>query len=195
MTFDERISWLILGLLIGFVIGYITAVLHRIERTVDEVDNIVTKQRDERGFMRYPLLADATLLIIVLLTVWASFQSQRVSNEVQDTQEDQQRVTVCTQQYLTKTIQALNERTEYTAASSLYNVELQKAQAAFLRLTLKEPPLSSERIEDGLRDYVNSLTEFVDISAQTRAKQLQYPYPTEDEFENCVAGTKEKNNE
>lgn len=191
MTFDERFSYLVVGLAIGFVFGYMTRSLKKIERKVDDVDRIV-KHRDERGFMRFPWLADIAMLLVFAITVFAAFQSQKVSNEVQEAQRQQKQVIACTESYLTKTITALNERTEYTAAASAYNVELQKAQAAFLRLALIEPPLPEDEIEDGLRDYFTSLTEFVDASARTRAKQLNFPYPTENEFANCVSSAKEK---
>ena len=189
MTFDERVSYLVVGLAIGFAIGYITRAVQKIEKKVDHMDKMIN--RNEHGFMRYPLLADFAMFLVVIVTVWAAFQSQKSSNAVEQAQKDQEAVTACTQQYLTKTITALNERTEYTTEQSAYNVELQKAQAAFLRLALVEPPLPDEQIENGLRSYFTTLTEFVDASARTRVKQQKFPYPTEDEFSNCVNGAKD----
>lgn len=187
MMLTERLTYLLIGLALGFLAGYITRTLQKIERKVDDVDRIV-KQRNEKGFMRVPLLADAFMLMIFAIMVFATFQTQAVNNDVKSTQESQRVTTKCTQQYLSKTIKALNERTEYTRQTAELNVELQQAQAEFLSLALSKP---SAEVDQGLRRYVKSLTDFVDASARTREAQTMNPYPTEDEFSNCVNSEKE----
>lgn len=187
----ERVSSLLIGLAIGFVLGYFTRTLQKIERKVDAMDRMVKKQRNEEGFMRFPLMADAMMIVILCVSVFASFQTQKVNNDLQETQKAQRISTQCTQEYLAKTILALNERTENTINTSEKNVELQKAQVAFLRLTLIDPPLPDERIESGLRTYFESLTEFIDAAAAGQTKRQMYPYPTTEEFEHCTDSKKE----
>lgn len=190
MTLDERFAYLLVGLAVGFVVGYITRALHQIEKEVQEVDRIVRQQNDEEGAIRLPSRENAALLIVVVLTAIAAFLSQRASSDVAQQTKQQQVVVDCTSEYLASTIEALNERTEYSSDQASANVELQKAQSAFIRLALQEPPLERTRVEEGLRDYFTKLTAYVDLVEKTRMKQQEFPYPAEDSFELCVEQSK-----
>jgi len=189
MSLDERLGWLLVGCVIGFVLGYIVRALRDIKEELDEVDGILKKSprsRNDRGFMRFPIISDIALLAVVLLTVWASFSSQHASNQVHEQQKVQTRITSCTNEYLAKTIKALNERTTYSQEQAAANVALQKAQSEFLGALLHVPPYSSEVKQKALQSYFETLNKFVEISGKSDDKVSQNPYPTATEFTDCV---------
>lgn len=134
MEFDERLGWLLLGCAIGFIMGYIVRSLHDIKEELHKVDNHVT-HRDERGIMRFPLAANTALVIVVCITAYAAFKSQKASNDVKDTQDDLAHVALCNQQYL-------------------------KAQAEFLQVYLKAPRGQEAAIKAAVQNYLKLLTAF-----------------------------------
>jgi len=191
MAFDDRLLLFLFGCIIGFILGYIVRSLRAIKEELDEVDEIVKEKfpnhtRNEDGIVRHPLVMDLALLLVIVLTVWASFASQKASNDVQETQDQQTRSTLCVQQYLSKTISALNERTTYTQEQAEKNVELQKAQAKFLGLLLHKPPYSEKRRTEAVDRYVDTLTDFVEVSGKASDKVDANPYPTNEELRDCL---------
>lgn len=138
MDLGERLGWLVLGMAVGFVLGFIVARLRVIEQKVDEVDGHVKhRARDEIGFMRVPIIADAMVLIVVLITAWAAFASQKATNDVHETQQDLAEVTLCNQQYL-------------------------KSQAEFLAILLEVPPPSNKEKREALTKYYELLTAYAE---------------------------------
>lgn len=200
MGLDERLFYLIVGCIIGFIIGWFSRSIHNIEEKVIEVDQIVKKERDENGFMRKPIVSDIAIILVVVMTAFAAFSSQRSSNEVRDNQFAQAKTaadlaltTSCTQAYLGKTIKALNERTTYSTEQAQKNVELQRSQVTLLSIFLKEPEASQAQAEAALKTYFDSLSQFVIVAGKTAEKAQLFPYPTDEEFKTCIsAGPKEK---
>lgn len=187
MGFDDRAGSLLFGCLIGFVLGYtVRALRESKEEMIDDVDDAKKLVRNEQGFIQNSILMDLTLFVVVILTVWAAFASQKASNGIRETQIDLSRITFCNQQYLSKTIDALNERTTYSQNQANSNVELQKAQAIFLRVVLEKPPASHARGEAALNAYFDALTEFVAAGEQSDRKVENNPYPTNEELSNCL---------
>lgn len=188
MGLDDRLGWLLLGCIIGFALGYIVRYLQEIKEELDEVDRVVKKNHNEDGFVRNPIVMDIALLFVVVLTVYAAFSSQQASNDVQASQDRIARITFCNQQYLSKTIQALNERTTYTQDQARANVDLQRAQGRFIGILLKNPPVADREVKDALTNYFTALTTFVTVNSKADAKVDTYPYPTNDELQNCLDG-------
>lgn len=184
---------MLVGAAIGFVLGYIVRDLRTIKATVEEVDEIVKQDakryRDESGFMRHPVLADVAMIAVLVLVVWSAFASQKSSNEVQETQDKQitqqktlERIVECNQQFLTKTIEALNARTTYTRGLGQSNVALQKAQAKFLESVMEGGDLQRGSLET----YFESLTEFVNAQDNSEKVAESYPYPKATQFNICL---------
>ena len=205
MGLDERVFYLVLGILIGFVLGYFTHKLQNIEEKVEEVDMIVKKDRGEGGFIRFPSwssikrwfskidIKHVALFIVVLLSAAASFQSQIVSNKIernsaedQKTQERIVRILTCNSSFLGKTIVALNERTTYSADQADANVKLQKEQLRLLTFALTVPPPSARDGRKAVDRYFKTLNNYVDLASKTASKQLKNAYPTSEEFTSCV---------
>jgi hypothetical protein len=217
MSLLEILGWFALGCLIGFVLGYqtrsireITTEIHEMKEEVDEIDEYVQEQKhegdvpqkedgprhrtrlrdNEKGFVRNPIVMDIALLIVVILTVWAAFASQSASNDVEKTQSQLTRVTLCNQHFLSRALSALSERSDFVQRQAGANVALQKAQGKFLSTLLREPPPSDEERSISLHKYVDALTEFYKANAQTAAKAERSPYPTDEELADCLAGGK-----
>lgn len=191
MPLGERIGWLVLGMAVGFVLGYIVALLRDITEGVDEIDTIVKEKRPRRvrgegGFMRIPVLADVLYILALVIVVWGAFSAQKATNEVEATQNRLEQVTSCNEDTLTRTVEALNERTQYTAAQATRNVELQRAQYQFLAILLEDPPPSDARINQSLRVYIDALGEFVVVNTKATETQQKFPYPTPEDYQSCL---------
>ena len=188
MALSERFGWLILGMAVGFVLGLIVARLRDIKEEVDEIDNIVRggRVRDESGFMRIPIVADVLYLTALVIVVWGAFSAQQASNKVEETQKELARVSHCTQDILADTVEALNERTEYTGEQASSNVELQGAQYTFLAILLDNPPPTDQKINESLRAYVDALGQFVEVNTKAQIKVKNNPYPTSQDYESCL---------
>lgn len=202
MDLADRAMMLVIGGLIGFVFGYIVARLRVIKDELDEVkeelDEVVetthdhprpeeTRGRSERGSMKRPTVPGVALLIVVLLTAWAAFTSQRATHETQETQEQVVKLAVCNQEFLGKTILALNERTTYSGDATEANVDLQKSQAAFFAVYLGPPPSTAAARREAASDYLKDLTAFISISEKSKLKVENNPYPTNVELAECLS--------
>ena len=205
MDMSDRIAWLIVGCAIGFVMGYIVRSLREIKEELDEVDECVKHCREEhehevrkrgrnsRGAAMPGYLGNIAVLIAVLITVFAAFASQKASNDVEGaqdqlelTQETIKQVSLCTQETLSNTVSALNERTTYTVAQAEANVDLQKAQSRFIAVLVTRPTPSDDTKAMALNGYFDSLTSFVALSSQTVNKIENNPYPTTEDLQNCL---------
>lgn len=205
MGMDDRVAYLVLGCIIGFILGYFVRSLRDIRQTTHHTDEVVTKIRDESGFIKKVSASGIALFLVVALSFFASVQSQMNSNAVEKNQKQQKeiltafgknqtqqkRIVTCTQSYLSKVLVAVNERTTYSKDQSLAVITLQKAQAEFITLALQDPPLESSRVEKGLRTYLNSLNAYVEIVSKTANKQAQNAYPTDEALASCLSGEKE----
>lgn len=212
MSFDERLSWFLLGVLVGLLISWLKDI-RKGEKTIieklEEVDEHVQKQqrnRDEGGFMRFPLIADALLLTAVLLTAWAAFATSATNarleaNQKADDAQDLRirEITICNQEFLFNTIKALNERTTYTQDAADANVDLQTGLAEFIDILLFQPPKTTEERYAALVKFDGKLGKYVEVSRKQKGKTDAYPYPTEEELTECLGyeinTTKESQND
>ena len=195
MAFDDRLLFLLLGVGIGFVIGYLTRLAREmkdIKEELDEVDTIVKEnlgndhESNEDGFMRNPWVANVAILLVVGLTAWASFVSQKASNDVRNSQEQSEKVVACLQTTLGDVLIALDERSTYTRGLAEANTKLQKAQSKFFEILRHEPPYSLDRREQAVEDYVDALNKFLMLSAKNKKKISENEFPTIQVFSDCL---------
>ena len=192
MSLEDRIQWLLLGCLIGLVLGYVARDIRdkiSMKRSAEEERAIrmgERHKRNESGMMRGTYLANIMLLLVVLLTAVAAFQSQKASNNVERANREITAIGDCTRVYLDRTITALNERTTYSRAQADANVELQRLQSRFLSVLLVQPPAPIEEFNGALQNYFDALNEFVRLAGKTSQKAAENPYPTEDELDRCI---------
>jgi hypothetical protein len=204
MDLSDRITWFVIGSFVGLVVGYVVRLLQEIKEDLDGMDECVKHCRENHEHMRKPVrgrrpkneagaaipavVGQIALALVVALTVWAAFASQKASNDVQDTQARIGRITTCNQVYLTKTVEALNERTQSSQDRADANVELQKAQAAYLSIFLRPKPADVQESTAALKKYFDALTEFLKTSGQATADVKENPYPTAQELMSCING-------
>lgn len=196
MDLMDRLIWLALGGTIGFVLGYIVRSLHEIKEKVEHVDKIVSpeskwEQKNDSGFMRFPIVADLCLLLALFLTVWASFASQHASNQVKETQKQVEAVTHCNQVYLSALLKGVDSRTTSAKEASDANAELQQAWYQFVRFQLHIPPYPEDDQRRKANIYANKLHAFVEAYSKSKVNQNANPYPTDDQLASCIS--KEKN--
>lgn len=141
---------------------------------------------DESGVMRYPLVQDIALLLVIALTVWAAVSSQYATNDVQNTQRRLDRISTCNQEYLSKTISALNQRTSYFQAQSDANVKLQKAQSSYIAIFFQQPPPGTPAAVAALKQYFKALTEYLQVSDKSSKKARDNPFPTNRDLKTCL---------
>lgn len=186
MTSFDRLGWLLLGCLIGFVVGYVVRSLREIKEELNETGEIVKdKLGDEKGFVKLPEWKNMALFLVVLITVWAAFSSQKATQDAQDAQDQMQIVVDCNKTYITKILDAVHERTTYTSEQAKSNVRLQTAQALLWTLLLEQPPRSEIDRREAAQKYLDSLTSFVVISGKSAQKVDNNPFPTPDELDKC----------
>jgi hypothetical protein len=194
MDWSERLEWLILGCIIGFIMGYIVRTLREIKDELDEVDEIVKENhglpKSEHGRIHPPTAAGIALIIVVGLSVWASFASQKAANDSQSIQDQLSHISQCNKDYLSKTISVINARTRYSQRQAVANVELQKSQARFIALILHKPPLPERKIRAAFTEYFQDLNTFLNTSSNTANVVDNNPYPTADELDACINNDK-----
>jgi hypothetical protein len=191
MAFDDRLTSLLLGLVIGFVLGYFVRLMREIKKELDEVEKVVKDlgdhdndqngkhKREETGFMRYPMVANVAILLVVGLTAYAAFLSQKAVNDSQD-------AVTCNRQTLAEVIESLNERSTYSTDMAKANIELQRSQSDFFAVLLHKPPYSDARRSRAVRKYYEDLQTFLSLAEKNQGKLSNNPYPTIDDFSGCL---------
>lgn len=188
MGLDDRLWFLLVGAAIGFVLGYITRALREIKEELHDVEEIVKRDRGERGSALYSFVSNLSLVIALALTVYAAIVSQQASNDVRDTQDRMTQVVRCNQAYLAEALSALNERSTYSTQQARANVKLQKAQAHLLKILLTEPPPSELRGRRVLRSYFEQgVLNYIDVNSKAIKKYEMNPYPTEEDLWSCMS--------
>jgi hypothetical protein len=131
-------------------------------------------------------LGNILLGVIVIITVFAAFQSQRVSNQIQNDQEVRLREASCTEDTLFKTVEALNNRTQFTTQQARSNVSLQRDQFRMLVIFLDDT-FSQEDRDKAFRNYVEKLRVFIDVTSKQADSSEAFPYPTRLDYADCLS--------
>lgn len=201
MDLAERVILLVVGGGFGFILGLIVARLQDIKNEVDEVLTLEKERHDvsnnphetdERGSAITGYLPHITLLVVVLITVFAALSSQRSSNNVEDTQDSIEAVTMCNQRFLGQLLYTVNERTTFSADQAKANIELQKVQSRYITTLLANPPESVESKTYALKEYYDKLTNYISVNSQAAKKLEENQYPTIDQFNSCVDSNMKK---
>lgn len=187
MSFDSRFGWMLMGCIIGFMCGYIVRSLRELKDQVEQVEQHVKEKSKDEGFVRNALVLDMALILVIALTVWASFSSQKSSNDVKNTQATLTNITICNQQYLSKTISALNSRTQYSQQQADANVDLQQAQFKFLTTIINRTTHTDAERQKQSLDYLDALQRYLTLAGKSSSTIKDNPYPTNAELATCLS--------
>lgn len=186
MAFDDRLLYLA----IGFVLGYFVRILHEVRSDLDEVSSTSRKFRffrnNEKGSAHRPSMAQVAITVVVLLAFYSAFVSQRVSNNVVDSQDNMEQVVKCNRQVLVGVISTLNQRATYAVEIASANIDLQQAQSDFFEVLLHKPAYSEWRRLRASTMYYDSLQSFLGIAEKNRSKVATNPLPTIEDFSECM---------
>lgn len=193
-SLDDRFFALLVGGLVGFVLGYLTCwvrvaneKLKAMDKVLDEVHRKVQDHtHDERGIMTTRAGMNTALAVVVALTVFASFQSQRAVNAYKDSQRREAALTSCTASILKETITALDVRSNFTRKQAAANVELQRAQSELVAVLLHQPPYTNQRQTAAFKKYFTALNRFVNAFDKAEDTADNQPYPSIQEFNACI---------
>lgn len=209
MAFDDRLLFLLLGVVIGFVFGYLTRLMQgmkEIKEELDEVDEIVKEnlgshhdddykgahmkpfRQNEKGFMKLSSrqVANVAVLLLVGLAFYASVVSQKASNDATDSQERMEQIVSCNRTTMTAVLESLNERSTYTVEMARANIDLQTSQSKFFAVLLHEPPYSEARRARAVQEYYADLQTFLTLAEKNQGQLAQNQFPTIEEFEDCL---------
>lgn len=167
MDLLERILFFTAGGAIGFVLGYIVAGLRKIEEELDEVVHTVKKtprNRNERGFMRNPLIADVAYLLSLLLILLGLWQMKLQSDRADVDRDNIGELSVCNTEYL-------------------------RAQAQFLNIYLEVPPPTDPQKYAALQEYLELLEAYDTDEASILEDS---PYTNNEALRECVESDIEK---
>lgn len=192
MAFDDRLQYLVLGMLIGFVLGYVVRLLMDVREELDEVKSQHAKDHGESGFMRHPIASDIAIMLVVVFTLYASFVSQRASNDVQDAQDRSDIAVACTVKIQGAALNALNERSIYTKAIADANIDLQQSQSDFFGLLLHQPAYPESEQRAAADTYYNDLQQFLTLAQKGAKKVVENPFPTVEDLRSCLNGEEGK---
>lgn len=188
MAFDDRLQFLLLGMAIGFVLGYLVRLAQDIKQELDEVKDQVEKTwpKDEAGFMSNRVVADALMVIVLIVVAWATFDTQKTNNDTRATQDRIETISKCDQEILTQTLVALRQRSTYTRAVADQNIDLQSSQRDFFTILLHKPPYSEAKRSLAVQSYYRDLQEFLLISHKNLKDLQENDFPTVYAFSECL---------
>lgn len=190
MSFEQRLVYLLIGLGVGFILGYQVRSLRALKSQQDTEnktnEDMTRGMSNDEGAIRVNLLERFALLLVVCMTAYAAISSQLSSNKSDRNTAELQATTKCTVTYQSKLLKAVNARTRYSAVQSDANRELQKSQADFLGKFITPSKPTQADLNNALRKYFGSLTNFVEISSKANESVKNNPYPTVAEFQDCI---------
>lgn len=199
MAFDDRLEWLLLGVLLGYFMGYVTRSLREIKEGVDKVEAFLrnkprpAKKKADDGGVNRERFNQIMLLLVVVLTAFAAFRSQYAANQAEhansithDNQAQLKRVVGCVIKNQTAYLNVVNERTEFTKDQALANKDLQKAQRVFFGVLLHIPPYPPTRRVDAAQDYQNALDHYLNTAKAYEKNTQTAQYPTANDLLKCV---------
>lgn len=172
---------------VGFGFGLVLGWTSRAARDARAVRTLVMDNGDTpatRWRLRKPTRTDVVMLLLIGITLLATFTSWRTDARVDRTTARVDQMATCSATVLSELLQATNERTTYTEESARRNAELQQAQRAMVTVILDPRTNRQDRV-DALARYADALDAFQVVQAKAAEQRQQFPYPTQDQIERC----------
>jgi hypothetical protein len=187
MDLWDRFLWLAIGCFIGFVLGYIVRSLQEIKARVEHVEETVTENepkkskwdRNDDGLLRHPLLLDLVLLIVVGMTVFASFATAKVNNELQE-------VLACNTEFNNEQAVALRSRDRAVSNGIQSEIELWRRYERLYKKAKEYPeriPALQEKLNRAIIQHRKAL-QTIQVSREL------YDYANPNILQDCEGETK-----
>lgn len=192
MAFDDRLTFLLIGMFIGFVVGYLTRLireLRSVKEELDEVDEIVKhldiRKNNEHGFMKISLIHIMAVLLVVL-SAYAAIVSQKASDNIRTSVDRNEIATYCNLNITSRALNSLNQRSTYTLKQTQSNVDLQTDFSTFINILLHQPPYKETKRRHAAEVYQKSLNHFVAVASKSVDKISDNPFPTVAQLVTCI---------
>jgi hypothetical protein len=174
MDLLERAIFILIGGGIGFVLGYITAQLRKIEEDVTEVLDIEHNKKSESGKMRRPSMTQLGLFLVVLLTVYASFQAAWANEELD-------RTVTCVVVYNEDQGNALDGRDKAVKDGVQSEIDLWLSYEKLYKLATSDPSKTQQVQEQLNKDIIEHRKELQEVQKTRNAN----PYPDPNFITTC----------
>ena len=184
MDLADRLLWMAVGGALGFVLGYIVRSLKDIRKRVEHMEDVVTNDEPgngrhrEDGFMQHRYVADAMVLLVVILSVFASFQTARVNSELEHTLS-------CIYEYNKDYGGAIKSRDRSIKNGTQSEINLWLRYEVLYQEAQDKPkriPRLQEELNKAIKQHRASLEQLQDT-------RDAFPYPNPNILENCEEGT------
>jgi hypothetical protein len=138
--------------------------------------------------------------LILLIIAFSVIRTQQVNGHLTKLTERMAIQQQCTEQFLSGTVEALNERT--TVNPDLNKADKNRIHAeaklfGFVSVqtarSIKNPdqptqPEIAQRYQELIEGYFNSIQEYLFVLERTDSTQKQNPIPTADDYHTCLSG-------
>lgn len=169
----------------GNAVGWFARALWQtraLTKEINEKMDDLTHPRDERGAITLERARDLVIVLMLLVVIWAAWQSERTSDRVEREADDRARTLDCLSTWSTEFAAALDVRTSRTGAITEARDEMDAAAAAVFASV---PPLFDEaagpedgqRLRDALERHRKAYAVLNDLVTKSGQVQAANPYP------------------
>lgn len=170
----ENLAWFALGCIVGTGFGFTVRAKRDAKEALDKVNGLEPTKRNEGGFMRNPITADIAMLLVVGLTVYASFQAGLALNKVDHT-------VTCIKRYNVHQGEALSARDSSIKAGTQSEIKLWTQYGELYAQAKKDPskiPAAQEKLNQAIASHRLALID-------TQETRDGHPYADPDILRNC----------
>lgn len=143
-----------------------------------------------------PVVSDRTRdvvawVLILALIVGGVLSTWRTNDRLAEQQAAMQRQQQCTTAFLATTVEALNERTDLSAALNEADAERIKAQGAFIGFLVQgtrpgAPEPSAADYREALGAYFDKVQAYLDLLTRQKVRTTNFPYPSSESYVACL---------
>lgn len=196
--FQVRLAFLAAGIVIGTVLGMVYSTMRNTKRTRQSTERM-EKRLNENGAINLTTIGMVIALVVVVASLFSTLNTNRQVAETQDQLAQnaviRDKENNCTASILFSTVDALNQRTEYTGVQADANVKLQRSQLRFLRVLAQSNGEGDGSAGlEALDSYLNALNTYVKATAEQRSVAQENPYPTQAEYAECLQQARDGGN-
>lgn len=192
MGLNDRLFYLILGILIGLAWDKLDRLVKKVDEMKEELDEVdeIVKQRNEGGYMHSRVIRDVIVGILLVATSFAAISAGIAKEHSDDALDRSETQGYCSQQLLGKLLISVNERGEQTKPLSQSNISLQTSFKNLMDVLVHIPPYSEARREKEIQSFRDDQNTYILKAHKQLSDVKKNPLPTIEEYKKCLhAGT------